>query len=130
MKRIFAISIGFLAVTVIGIVLYFRLTAVPVRTQFPGWFFSQAWTPRGRNISPDRDVARVVWRARLDQFINPIPGTYRMAGILCVVHVREEGTDAIYFVFPESTSGDRYVIYHYSPTQGKLLWKATDSNPP
>jgi hypothetical protein len=91
-------------------------------TKQSGWYFADIKANEVHNL---RTSSLMVARARLDQFLFPIPETTRLPGPVAVT----ESGDAIYIVFFESLEGHRFVIYCASKTSHRLLWKAMDSNP-
>ena len=122
MKRVLLlVSIG-IGLAVLAAFAYLRITAVPIRETIPAW--SSTILPKdARKLVPEH----IILRARLDQFVRPIPGTARVIGLM---EVRQMRADEIYLGFGESMPAHRFILYRYSPTQHKLLWKAADSNAP
>jgi hypothetical protein len=122
MKRVLLLIPVGIALAVLAAFAYFRIMAVPIRETVPAW--SSTVLPKdAHQLVPQH----VIQRARLDQFVKPIPGTARLIGLM---EVWQLGPDEIYLGFGESMPAHRFILYRYSRAQRKLLWKAADSNPP
>ena len=127
MKRIVSFTVVVIAVVGIGSVIYSRLTAIPIRSLAIGWT-AKSWSSHGPDVKPDVAIRRMICRARIDQFVRPIPRTHRILGVL--VAVRQGTSNETYLAFGESLPMHRFVVYSYSPAEGKLHWKAVDSYSP
>jgi hypothetical protein len=122
MKRVLLLVLVGIVLVVLAVFAYLRITAVPIRESTHRWS-SEVLPKDAHELVPQR----MILRARLDQFVRPIPGTSRLIGLMEVLQL---GPDEIYLGFGESMPAHRFILYRYSPAQRKLLWKAADSNSP
>jgi hypothetical protein len=117
----------FAAVTVAGLV-YLRLTAIPVRDISSLRGPSSA--ERGKAVDPDSAIRRAIFRARIDQLINPLPRSHRLTGIFAPVEPREESPDEINLVFFDRVVEPTWVLYRYSRAKRRLVWKGLEEVSP
>jgi hypothetical protein len=119
-RRWLLVILAFTAIVIVCGV-YFRLVAVPIRTLDDGWYRKEFFERVPVDPETRADFKWTIVRARLDQFVAPAPPARR---ILEFVNVFRDGEDRVFLRFWGETHV--MVVYCWSPTDRKLLWKAIE----
>lgn len=117
--RFWVILLATSVLTILGS--YFVAQHLRVRDAgFQAASLSPVWRGEGYNtVAPDRNLSRMVTRAKLDHFIAPIEG---LRGRIIFEEARSKG-DEVYLFFRPSNVSDTVILYCGNRHNRKLLWK-------